>query len=68
MLEDQETDYDVIIEQILPFGTHIMVEFYAVNQLTNTYLNSSVAYKTLIENGQDFYFSKFHFIKVDMKG
>lgn len=62
------TDYDIIIEQILPFETHVMVEFYAVNQQTNTYLNSSVAYQMLTENGQDFYFSKFHFMKVDMKG
>ena len=62
------TDYEVIIERIVPFGTHIMVEFYAVNQMTGNQLNSSVAYTTLTENGQDFYFSKFHFIKVDMKG
>ena len=68
LLEDQVTDYDIIIERILPFGTHIMVEFYAVNQQSKTYLNSSVAYKMLTENGQDFYFSKFHFLKVDMKG
>ena len=68
ILEDQEADYDVIIERCLPFGTHILVEFYAVNRDTNVKLNSSLAYKTLTENGQDFYFSKFHFLKVDMKG
>ena len=68
MLEDQVTDYDVVIERVIPFETHLMVDFYAVNQKTGNQLNSSLAYKTLTHNGQDFYFSKFHFLKIDMKG
>lgn len=70
ILDDIRVDYDIVIEEVRPFGPHVRVEFYAVRHDTQTPINATVAYAKLTEKGQDYYYhdSKFHFVKINMKG
>ncbi len=70
ILDDISVDYDIIIEEVRPFGPHVRVEFYAVRHDTRTPINATLAYAKLTEKGQDYYYpdSNFHFVKINMKG
>ena len=70
ILDDISVDYDIIIEEVQPFGPHVRVEFYATRHDTHTPINATVAYAKLTEKGQDYYYpeSNLHFVKINMKG
>lgn len=70
MLADIAVDYDVLIQDVRPMGPHLQVEFYATRRDNHTPLNATRAYQKLTKLGQDFYYpnSKFHFVKITMKG
>lgn len=70
ILDTIDVDYDIVVEEIRPVGPHIMVEFYALRRDNHTPINATLAYMTLTEKGQDYYYpnSNFHFVKIHMKG
>lgn len=69
ILDTIDVDYDIVVEEIRPVGPHIMVEFYALRRDNHTPINATLAYMTLTEKGQDYYYpnSNFHFVKIHMK-
>lgn len=45
-----------------------MVEFYAQHRSSKKMMNTTDAYYKLTEKGQDYHWTNFHIVKVDMKG
>lgn len=70
ILDDMNVEYDIMIQEVLPIGPRIRVEFYASRRDNHKPLNATVAYGKLTERGQDYYYpnSNIHFVKIDMKG
>ncbi len=51
-----------------PADTHIMVEFFAIGHSSKKIMNTTEAYYKMTEKGQDFHYTSYHILKVDMKG
>lgn len=70
ILDDVDVDYDIMVQEVRPIGSHFMVEFYAIRRDNHTPMNATMAYMKLTQQGQDYYYpnSNFHFVKINMKG
>ncbi len=45
-----------------------MVEFFAIGRSSKKIMNTTEAYYKLTEKGQNFHYTSYHILKVDMKG
>lgn len=61
-------DYTIQFQGVYERHPHTVVEFYAIDTDTNTYLNVSEAWRKLTENGQDYRILHYHIVHVEMKG
>ena len=68
MLNNHEEAHKIIFQGVYPDDPNVMVEFYATNQWGDRVLNATNVYEKLTAQGQDYYFTRFHIIGVEMKG
>ena len=68
LLFDGTEEYDINVVSVGPAGIHIMVEFFAVGRHSKKILNTTTAYYKLTEKGQDYRYTSYHIVHVDMKG
>ena len=68
MLNTREATHSIEFQGVYPTDPYVMVEFYAINERTKEPLNATHAYEMLTTKGQDYYFARFHIIRVEMKG
>ena len=61
-------DYTIQFQGVYESHPHMVVEFYAVDTRTDTFMNVSDAWRKLTENGQDYRVLRYHIVHVDMKG
>ena len=61
-------DYTIQFQGVYESHPHTVVEFYAVDTRTDTFMNVSDAWRKLTENGQDYRVLRYHIVHVDMKG
>ncbi|CAI8031979.1 Dyslexia-associated protein KIAA0319-like protein [Geodia barretti] len=60
-------DYTIQFQGVYESHPHTVVEFYAVDTRTDTFMNVSDAWRKLTENGQDYRVLRYHIVHVDMK-
>jgi hypothetical protein len=60
-------DYTIRFQGVYESPPHTVVEFYAVDTATDTFMNVSEAWQMLTENGQDYKILHYHVVQVDMK-
>ena len=68
MLNNHEEAHKIVFQGVYPAEPNVMVEFYATNQASDQVLNATNVYNKLTAQGQDYYFTRFHIIGVEMKG
>ena len=68
LLYNGSDEYDVQVVSVNPADTHIMVEFFAMGHNSKKIMNTTEAYYKLTEKGQNFHYTSYHILKVDMKG
>jgi len=67
MLNNHEEAKKIVFQGVYPDEANVMVEFYATNQGGDRVLNATNVYEKLTAQGQDYYFTRFHIIGVEMK-
>ena len=68
MLNTHGATHSIKFQGVYPTDPYVVVEFYAINDRTKEPLNATHAYEMLTTKGQDYYFARFHIIRVEMKG
>lgn len=67
LLYDGSEENIIHVVSVSPAGIHIMVEFFAVGGTSKKIVNTTAAYYKLTEKGQDYWYTSYHIVHVDMK-